>query len=163
MLTDYDLHLLGEGKHWKSYDKLGAQLCTLDGKQGVHFAIWAPNAQTVSVVGDFNNWAGHAHTMSKLIPSGIWHLFVSGVKPGNAYKFRVQRPRALLTVLTPTVIRQRCPHRLLLLSQTYAITPGETLNGWNKGYDETGLVSQYQSMKFTSAAGSDRQRPHIAG
>ncbi|MBQ79948.1 MAG: 1,4-alpha-glucan branching enzyme [Planctomycetaceae bacterium] len=90
MLTDYDLHLLGEGKHWKSYDKLGAQLCTLDGKQGVHFAIWAPNAQTVSVVGDFNNWAGHAHIMSKLIPSGIWHLFVSGVKPGDAYKFRVQ-------------------------------------------------------------------------
>ena len=90
MLTDYDLHLLGEGKHWKSYDKLGAQLSTLDGKQGVHFAIWAPNAQTVSVVGDFNNWAGHAHIMSKLIPSGIWHLFVSGVKPGNAYKFRVQ-------------------------------------------------------------------------
>ena len=46
MLTDYDLHLLGEGKHWKSYDKLGAQLCTIDGKRGVHFALWAPNAQT---------------------------------------------------------------------------------------------------------------------
>lgn len=90
MLTDYDLHLLGEGKHWKSYEKLGAQLCTLDGEQGVHFAIWAPNAQTVSVVGNFNNWAGHNHTMRKLIASGIWHLFVPGIKSGNAYKFRVQ-------------------------------------------------------------------------
>ena len=51
MLTDYDLHLLGEGKHWKSYNKLGAQLCTRNGQKGVHFALWAPNAEVVSVVG----------------------------------------------------------------------------------------------------------------
>ena len=90
MLTDYDLHLLGEGRHWKSYDKLGAQLCTRDGQQGVHFALWAPNAEAVSVVGDFNGWAGHNHMMSKLMPSGFWQLFVPGIGPNTAYKFRVK-------------------------------------------------------------------------
>jgi 1,4-alpha-glucan branching enzyme len=89
MLTDYDLHLLGEGRHWKSYEKLGAQLDVADGAAGVHFAVWAPNAEAVSVVGDFNGWNGQRHAMQKRIPSGIWELFVPGLGPGTLYKYRV--------------------------------------------------------------------------
>jgi 1,4-alpha-glucan branching enzyme len=89
MLTDFDLHLIGEGRHWKSYEKLGAQLHVADGVPGVHFAVWAPNADAVSVVGDFNGWDGAAHRMRKRIPSGIWELFVPGLGPGTLYKYRV--------------------------------------------------------------------------
>lgn len=90
MLTDYDLHLLGEGQHWKSYEKLGAQLQQLNGIAGATFALWAPNARSVSVIGDFNGWDGQCHQMHKLIPSGIWELFVPGVTAGATYKYRVQ-------------------------------------------------------------------------
>ncbi len=89
MLTDYDFHLFGEGRHWKSYEKLGAQLHAHDGVAGVNFAVWAPNAEGVSVVGDFNGWDGRAHRMHKRIPSGIWELFVPGLGPGTLYKYRV--------------------------------------------------------------------------
>ena len=90
MLTDYDLHLLGEGRHWRSYEKLGAHLHAHDGVAGVRFAVWAPNAEAVSVVGDFNGWDGARHPMQKRIPSGIWELFVPGIGAGVLYKYRVQ-------------------------------------------------------------------------
>ena len=89
MLTDYDLHLLGEGRHWRSYEKLGAQLHEVDRCAGVNFAVWAPNADAVSVVGDFNAWDGRRHAMRKLARSGIWELFVPGLGVGTLYKFRV--------------------------------------------------------------------------
>ena len=90
MLTDYDLHLLGEGRHWKSYEKLGAQLHVAEGVAGVNFSVWAPNAEAVSIVGDFNGWDGQRHVMQKRIPSGIWELFVPGIGAGTLYKYRVQ-------------------------------------------------------------------------
>jgi len=90
MLTDYDLHLLGEGRHWKSYEKLGAQLHVADGVAGVNFAVWAPNAGAVSVVGDFNGWDGQRHALEKRTPSsGLWELFVPGIGAGTLYKYRV--------------------------------------------------------------------------
>jgi 1,4-alpha-glucan branching enzyme len=89
MLSDFDLHLIGEGRHWKSYEKLGAQLEVVDGVAGTNFAVWAPNAELVSVVGDFNGWNGGSHRMHKRIPAGIWELFVPGLGPGTLYKFRV--------------------------------------------------------------------------
>jgi 1,4-alpha-glucan branching enzyme len=90
MLTDYDLHLLGEGRHWKSYEKLGAQLHVAQGVAGVNFSVWAPNAEAVSIVGDFNGWDGQQHAMQKRIPSGIWELFVPGIGAGTLYKYRVK-------------------------------------------------------------------------
>ncbi|NBP79499.1 1,4-alpha-glucan branching protein GlgB [bacterium] len=89
MLTDFDLHLLGEGRHWRSYEKLGAQLTERDGVAGVSFAVWAPNADAISVVGDFNGWDGRSHPMQKRVPSGVWELFVPDVVVGTAYKYRV--------------------------------------------------------------------------
>src|SRR5690606_32436937 len=91
LLTDYDLHLLGEGTHWQSYTKLGAHLRTVGGIEGVNFAVWAPNAQGVSVVGDFNGWDGRRHPMRKHIPGGIWELFVPGLGESAFYKFRVKQ------------------------------------------------------------------------
>ena len=89
-LTDFDLYLLGEGRHWKSYDRLGAQLRTIDGIAGVNFAVWAPNAQGVSLVGDFNNWDGRRHPMRKH-PNGVWELFVPGLSEGTLYKYQVRQ------------------------------------------------------------------------
>jgi len=89
MLSDYDLHLIGEGRHWRSYERLGAQLEAVDGVRGVHFAVWAPNAESVAVVGDFNGWDGATHRMQKRIPSGIWELFVPGLGAGTLYKYRI--------------------------------------------------------------------------
>lgn len=90
MLTDYDLYLLGEGTHWRSYERLGAHLRTVDGVSGVNFAVWAPNAESVSVVGDFNFWDRRNHAMRKHIPSGVWEMFIPDIKDGAHYKFSVK-------------------------------------------------------------------------
>ncbi len=90
LLTDYDLHLLNEGTHWQSYNRLGAQLRTIDGVDGVSFTLWAPNATSVSVVGDFNAWDGRRHPMRKRIPSGFWELFVPELGEGTLYKFQIR-------------------------------------------------------------------------
>ncbi|MEM7041149.1 MAG: 1,4-alpha-glucan branching enzyme, partial [Bacteroidota bacterium] len=91
MLGELDLHLFGEGRHYEIYDRLGAHIRTVDGVQGVNFAVWAPNAQGISVVGDFNEWDGRGHAMQKHVPAGIWELFIPGMKAGDKYKFRVLR------------------------------------------------------------------------
>ncbi|MEL6108860.1 MAG: alpha-amylase family glycosyl hydrolase, partial [Planctomycetota bacterium] len=89
ILTDYDRYLIGEGNHHRLYDRLGAQLRSVDETEGVNFAVWAPNARVVQIVGDFNGWDGRAH-IAKLDQSvGIWELFVPAAKPGQKYKFRL--------------------------------------------------------------------------
>jgi 1,4-alpha-glucan branching enzyme len=90
LITDFDLHLIGEGTHRKSYEKLGAHVKTVDGVKGIHFAVWAPNARSVSVVGDFNHWRIGAHPMNSRGSSGIWELFVPRVAPSELYKFAIR-------------------------------------------------------------------------
>jgi 1,4-alpha-glucan branching enzyme len=90
VLSDFDLHLLNEGTHYRAWEKLGAHRLTLDGVDGVHFAVWAPNAQRVSVVGDFNRWDGRTHAMRRLVPSGIWELFIPGLVDGACYKYEIR-------------------------------------------------------------------------
>lgn len=91
LLSNFDLHLLGEGQHWKSYECFGAQLRTVDGVAGVNFAVWAPNAQMISVVGNFNAWDGKKHAMKKHVPGGVWELFVPGLAKGEVYKYSVKQ------------------------------------------------------------------------
>ncbi len=84
-LSDFDLHLFGEGKMLQCYEKFGAQLREVDGVRGTNFAVWAPNAQSVSVVGDFNRWDGRRHPLKHHATGGIWELFIPGIEPGQKY------------------------------------------------------------------------------
>jgi 1,4-alpha-glucan branching enzyme len=88
-LGELDLHLVGEGRHEELYERLGAHVRELGGVTGTAFAVWAPNARSVSVVGDFNSWDGRLHPMRSLGSSGIWELFVPGVQEGTKYKFEL--------------------------------------------------------------------------
>jgi 1,4-alpha-glucan branching enzyme len=91
-LGEIDLHLAGEGRHEALAERMGAHVTEVDGVAGVAFAVWAPNARSVSVVGDFNSWDGRLHPMRSMGSSGIWELFVPGVPEGCAYKFELRRP-----------------------------------------------------------------------
>ncbi len=90
-LGELDLHLAGEGRHEELWNRLGAHLREVEGVAGTAFAVWAPNAQAVSVVGDFNDWDGRLHPMRSLGSSGIWELFVPELAAGERYKFAVRR------------------------------------------------------------------------
>jgi 1,4-alpha-glucan branching enzyme len=90
VLTDFDVHLLAEGTHIRAFDKLGARVITHGIRQGVHFAVWAPNARRVSVVGDFNGWDGRVHVMRAV--NGYWEIFVPDLGLGDRYKFEVVSP-----------------------------------------------------------------------
>ncbi|HET9861836.1 MAG TPA: 1,4-alpha-glucan branching enzyme, partial [Steroidobacteraceae bacterium] len=92
-LTDFDLHLFGEGRHYGLYHKFGAHPRVRDGVSGVHFAVWAPNARRVSVVGDFNLWDGRKHAMQARGSSGVWELFVPGIGEGASYKYEIRTQR----------------------------------------------------------------------
>jgi 1,4-alpha-glucan branching enzyme len=89
-LTEQDLYLFGEGTHHHIYRKLGAHPLVLDGLAGTRFAVWAPNAERVSVVGAFNSWDGRKHALHALASSGIWELFIPGVAPGELYKYEIR-------------------------------------------------------------------------
>jgi 1,4-alpha-glucan branching enzyme len=90
LLGDLDMHLYCEGTHYEIYRKLGAHLMEVNGHAGVLFSVWAPNAQRVSVVGDFNDWDGRLHPMRKRVESGIWEIFVPGVGEQAHYKFELR-------------------------------------------------------------------------
>ena len=92
VLGEMDVYLFNEGTHYEIYRKLGAHVIEHEGVRGVHFAVWAPNAQRVSVVGDFNAWDGRIHPMRKLIPSGVWEIFLPNVGEGDHYKFEIRGP-----------------------------------------------------------------------
>jgi 1,4-alpha-glucan branching enzyme len=88
-LTDYDVYLWAEGSHHRAYEKLGAHVTERNGLLGTHFAVWAPNARRVSVVGDFNGWKAGANPMNAVESSGIWECFLPGIGPGALYKYAI--------------------------------------------------------------------------
>lgn len=89
IITETDRYLFGNGSHYEIYEKLGAHVMEIDGVRGTYFAVWAPNAVAVSVVGDFNEWNGYIHIMERLGTSGIWERFVPNVCEGHIYKYAV--------------------------------------------------------------------------
>ncbi len=89
VLGELDLHLLAQGAHWRAWQVLGANARTVDGVAGTAFAVWAPNARRVSVVGGFNGWDGRVHPMRRRVEAGVWELFVPGVGDGAPYKYEL--------------------------------------------------------------------------
>lgn len=88
-LSDFDLYLFNEGRHYQIYNKLGARMHEIDGVSGIAFAVWAPNALGVSIIGDFNTWNGRYYPMRSLGISGVWELFIPGLKLGFKYKYEI--------------------------------------------------------------------------
>lgn len=97
-IGDMDLYLFGKGVHYQLYNVMGARLVTHQGQQGVRFTVWAPSARHVSVVGDFNYWDGRTNPMRSLGNSGVWELFIPGLKEGEKYKFEIKTQQHQLRV-----------------------------------------------------------------
>ncbi len=126
-LSEEDLHLLSEGNHHYAYKKLGSQFRTLQGVEGVAFAVWAPNARRVSVVGDFNHWDGRAHPLRSLGASGIWELFIPGLPEGVPYKYELLDHHGTLHLKTDphAFYYEGAPHHAAI---TYNIEKAYTWN-----------------------------------
>jgi 1,4-alpha-glucan branching enzyme len=92
-ISDFDLYLHGEGTHYRTYEKMGAHPITIDGVEGVHFAVWAPNALRVSVIGWFCRWDGRHYPMQRRGDTGLWEIFIPALQPGDLYKFEVKGPQ----------------------------------------------------------------------
>src|SRR5258708_9312344 len=109
-LGELDLHLWAEQKHERIWDKLGAHVRDVQGVQGTSFAVWAPNAAGVSVVGDFNSWDGRLDMMRMLGDSGIWEIFVPDAEAGTRYKFEIRTKAGGLAIKSdPFALATECP------------------------------------------------------
>src|SRR5229473_523382 len=108
-LGELDLHLFGEGKHERIYEKLGAHLIMHEGERGVAFAVWAPNAKSIAVVGNFNEWNGAKHQMRLLGSSGVWELFVPGLGAGELYKYEIKHGRSKFLKADPYAFMMQVP------------------------------------------------------
>jgi 1,4-alpha-glucan branching enzyme len=109
VLTDFDLHLLSEGTHYRAFEKLGAHRITQGTTTGVHFAVWAPNAGRVSVIGDFNGWDGRVTPM-RFLTTGVWEIFIPGFADGEKYKFEIRtRNGATLKKTDPFALAFEAP------------------------------------------------------
>jgi 1,4-alpha-glucan branching enzyme len=134
-IPDFDIHLFREGRHWHIYRVLGAHRKLVDGVSGVLFAVWAPSAERVSVVGDFNDWDGRTHTMRVRGGSGIWELFIPGLRSGQPYKYELRsRENGKLLVKTDPYGQQ-----FEMRPATASLVPGENAYEW---HDEQWLDSR---------------------
>jgi len=110
-LSDYDLYLFGEGKHWRAYQFMGAHPHEVEGIAGVLFAVWAPSAERVSVVGEFNNWDGRCHPMRLRGGSGVWELFIPDLSPGALYKYEIRNALSGAVFVKADPYGQQMEHR----------------------------------------------------
>lgn len=91
LFTEFDIDLFKAGKHYRLYEKFGSHIITVDNEVGTYFAVWAPSAKMVSVIGDFNYWLGDEHQLNvRWDGSGIWEGFIPGVQKGATYKYRIE-------------------------------------------------------------------------
>jgi len=110
VLSDLDIYLFSEGSHWDLAHRFGANVMTVDGVEGVLFAVWAPNAQRVSVVGDFNAWDGRRHLMRLRHSAGVWEIFVPRLRTGERYKFEIAGPDGTLQPLKADPLAKATEH-----------------------------------------------------
>jgi 1,4-alpha-glucan branching enzyme len=125
---EVDLYLFGEGRHRRLWEVLGAHPREHEGIEGVAFAVWAPNAEAVRVVGDFNRWDGRVHPMRSLGSSGVWELFIPGVEPGSRYKYELIGADNRLTLKTdPMAFQMELP------PATASVVTAEPARSWGDG------------------------------
>ncbi len=127
-LGELDLHLFGEGSHWHAYRMLGAHPMRVDEVDGVRFAVWAPSAERVSVVGDFNQWDGRRHMMRVRGASGVWELFIPGMQVGDLYKFEIRNrdSGAILVKIDPYAARfEQRPGTAAMIERTPSYAWGD--------------------------------------
>ncbi|ASW07632.1 1,4-alpha-glucan branching protein GlgB [Rhizobium sp. 11515TR] len=127
VLGPMDDYFARQGTHLRLFDKMGAHPLKHEGVQGFHFAVWAPNAQRVSVVGDFNNWDGRRHVMRFRADSGIWEIFAPDVPAGVAYKFEIRGHDGVLLPLKADPFARRSELR----PKTASVTANELLQVWD--------------------------------
>ena len=157
----YDLHLLGEGNHLQLYDKLGAHPIELDGVPGVAFAVFAPNARRVSVVGDFNSWDGRRHAM-RVRGNGFWEIFVPGSQRRRQVQIRNPR-RTTATCCRSNPIRSHLPRRSGRKTASIVVDP-QTISGRAPApRAATRWTHRSRSMKCISAPGGGGPRRAPAG
>ena len=123
---------MAEGTHNRAYERMGAHMIERGGRSGVEFAVWAPNAERVSVVGDFNGWNPDTHSMHVRPEAGVWETFVPDIGQGACYKYRACNRvtgDSSPTKRIPTVSRRRFARRLLLVCGISMATPGTTMPG----------------------------------
>jgi len=111
LFTDFDINLFKAGKHYRLYEKFGSHIITLNGEEGTYFAVWAPSAKMVSVVGDFNFWLEGDHQLNvRWDGSGIWEGFITGVGKGNIYKYKIQSSNNGILTEKADPFARRCEH-----------------------------------------------------
>ena len=164
VLGELDVYLLAEGNHLASYQKLGAHPVVHEGIEGIAFALWAPNAQAVSVVGDFNAWDGRRMPMRRRAPSGFWELFVPALRPGHLYKYQIHGPDGELLPLKadPQAGKPNShpePPRSL---PTPRAMSGRTACGWPSAGAATTAKPRSRSTRSISARGGATS-PRTAG
>ncbi len=144
IFSDFDLYLFGQGKNYRIYEKMGAHVRTVNGVTGVHFAVWAPNALAVSVIGDFNNWQRGANPMQlRHRDLGVWECFVPGVKPGALYKY------AIYSRFNNYAVEKTDPYGFAteLRPRTASIVVDIHQHGWN---DTTWLQQRAKHQELSS-------------
>ena len=148
-ISEDDMYLFGQGTHYDIYKKLGAHPSVQDGKKGYYFAVWAPNALSVHVVGSWNGWNEAEGEMKKLGPVGIWSVFIEGVTPGQMYKFLIYaKDGSKLYKADPYA--NRAEFRPGTASITADLSGFKWTNGRTQGTKKTGTKSLWQSMNAIS-------------
>jgi 1,4-alpha-glucan branching enzyme len=156
-LGDVDLFLLGEGRHERLWDRMGAHLTSRDGQEGASFAVWAPNAREARVVGDFNYWDGGAHPMGPVGSSGVWETFVPGVGAGERYKFQfLTRDGAVIQKADPFAFEAEVPPRTASIVNASSYTWGDA--DWLRRRAATNRVAEPISV-YECHLGSWRRMP----
>ena len=159
VFSAYDAHLFGEGNLLRLWERFGAHPMTIDGVTGYYFAVWAPNAQRVSIVGNFNGWDGRVHPMRAVVPSGIWELFIPGLAYGECYKYEIRTPTgAILHKADPFGSQFEVPPRTA--SVTYHHEPfAWNDEAWMRTRDESGTRLDRPMAIYEVHLGSWRRNP----
>jgi 1,4-alpha-glucan branching enzyme len=164
-IGELDLHLFAEGNHHALYRKLGAHLEQHDGKRGVRFAVWVPNAKQVSVVGSFNDWDDRPHPMQRLHSSGVWQVFVPGVEAGALYKFAMRNANGEVLLKTDPyafAMQRRPETACVVASVEYQWRDSQWIHSRRQWNPKRAPISVYEVHPGSWRRHADPQHPFLS-